>query len=78
MAERRFDGLEFVYECYSADNELLYVGRTNNPYVRFVEHRRKSPWLEETDRIVWTQCPNLEHQFILSKKPKYNKQGLGL
>ena len=71
----RFDGLEFVYECYSSNGELLYVGRTNNPANRFRHHGQMKPWFSEVSRVTWTQYDNPEQLRILDKQPKYNKLG---
>lgn len=76
QALSRLDGLEFVYECYSSEGELLYVGRTTNPTLRIRNHRRKVWWPDVT-RVSWTQYPHHERQRIAAKNPKYNKHGVG-
>jgi GIY-YIG catalytic domain len=74
--EERLDGIEFVYECFSSDGELLYIGRTNSPRKRFYNHTRSTKWWDEVARVAWTQAPNLEHRRIIDGKPKYNKRGV--
>jgi hypothetical protein len=71
----RLDGTEFVYECYSSEDELLYIGRTNYPRNRIYTHRQEKDWWPEVVRVKWMQVPDVERQLIISKGPKYNKHG---
>jgi hypothetical protein len=71
----RLDGTEFVYECYSSDDELLYIGRTNYPRNRIYTHRQEKSWWSEVARVRWRQVPDVERQLIIAKQPKYNKHG---
>lgn len=71
----------FVYELYNVDNELLYVGVTNNLPKRLGEHKRLSPWWSEvfSPLTVIYECSTRreallkEYEAIDSKSPKYNK-----
>ncbi len=72
---QRFADVMFVYSFYNADDELLYVGKTNAPYSRLHNHKHKTPWWSEVSRISWTQYPNPEFQRIMDFQPKYNQVG---
>lgn len=74
-ARQPLDGREFVYECYDARGELIYVGRTNNPRNRVYTHRRETPWWPEVYRMTWVQVPDLERERIMALRPRYNKHG---
>lgn len=37
-------GAELLYRLYSADMELLYVGITWNPFVRWTDHSKTKAW----------------------------------
>ncbi len=76
QVRNRLNGLEFVYECYSSEGELLYVGRTCNPTHRMRNHQQDKPWFAEVAKVAWTQYPNQERQRISGGAPKYNKHGI--
>jgi hypothetical protein len=68
----------YVYECYAADDTLLYVGRTRNRWQRQGAHRRNSPWYPDLDHVLLrvTACVAeaswLERHVINERRPLYN------
>ncbi len=70
-----------LYRAYNAEDELLYVGITDNPRRRFAEHKRdESWWAEEVDEaaieVTWRQDEAVaraaEQQAIKDELPRYN------
>ncbi|MFD3520457.1 GntR family transcriptional regulator [Streptomyces sp. NPDC058653] len=67
-----------LYRLYDADGNLLYVGITNNPKVRFGNHGRSKPWWPEVElkQIVWLdslqEAEEAERLAIASEGPRHN------
>lgn len=76
----------YVYRFFNADNELLYVGFTNNPIERFKQHSRQSSssqrWWPLQRRYTLTlfgssvEAFEAEQIAIASEKPLYNRNGV--
>jgi hypothetical protein len=47
-----------LYRCYDKSNALLYVGMTNDPENRFIQHRRVQPWWPEVNHIRLQDFPS--------------------
>lgn len=68
-----------LYRFFNANNELLYVGITNNPFNRFSGHSKDKDWFKEIAYSTFEHYPNrlsvdkAETLAIKSEKPKYNK-----
>jgi len=68
-----------LYRFFNADNELLYVGITNNPFGRFSGHSKDKDWFHELAYATFTHYANrlevdrAETKAIVNEKPKYNK-----
>lgn len=68
-----------VYRIYNADDELLYVGITNDLVIRWIGHRSdKVWWRREAHRYDVRWYPNRdlaaaqEKHAIMSERPKHN------
>lgn len=67
-----------LYRFYNADDELLYVGITNNPASRFRVHEGSKQWWDEVDRIELKRYGSreeldaAERLAIRHEKPRYN------
>ena len=74
MERRRWS----VYECYTADGHLLYVGHSGRVILRLAEHSKTAPWFPELGSVLirLTACKKeatrLESQLIHSQLPLYN------
>ena len=47
-----------LYRVYNDTGELLYVGATTNPGIRFVSHAYSQPWWDEASNIKLQHYPN--------------------
>lgn len=70
-------GFEFLYRLYDAAHELLYVGITWNPFVRWTEHSKKKPWWHEVVHAEIWRCRDedarhWETRCIKEQAPKHN------
>ena len=71
----------YVYRLFSGDDELLYVGFTTDPYVRWKQHQRNKSWADEVTHYTLQRFayPDLaaaaELRAISSEQPKYNVKG---
>lgn len=68
-----------LYRLFNADGVLLYVGETNNPVERYVEHRDTKEWWPEvaSHSIYWSTkgreaVQELEKEAIRDEWPIYN------
>lgn len=68
----------YVYRIYSRDGTLLYVGMSEDPAKRMIQHRGEKAWPEEvagfaseefSDRAAASEE---ERRAIAVEKPKYN------
>lgn len=48
-----------LYRHFDADGVLLYVGITGNPKRRLYEHKCRSRWAEQIDRVTVKWMPDL-------------------
>lgn len=68
-----------LYRFFNSNNELLYVGITNNPFNRFSGHSKDKNWFSEIAYSTFEHYPNrlavdkAETAAIKAEKPKYNK-----
>jgi hypothetical protein len=70
---------EFVlYRMFSADQRLIYAGRTINPIGRIKEHQHDKDWFDEVVTITLERHPSLEAlieaecEAIHTEGPAYN------
>lgn len=67
-----------LYRFFTADDKLLYVGRSRNPARRFEKHANDKPWWENVARIQMEQRSShvdlceAEAQAIKTEKPLHN------
>lgn len=76
------DRPHFVYRCFDADGELLYVGMTANPVQRLSGHRSASHWFSEVASFTLigpfvgsdarTRATRVERALIDAEAPPYN------
>lgn len=72
------DRPHILYRFYDADDELLYIGITNNPQNRFNSHRTDKSWFKKVIRSTMQHFPTREAlafaeiHAIQSERPKYN------
>lgn len=70
-----------VYRFYAANDELLYVGISNNPPARFRQHTEHAGWWTDAVRVDLTHYATeqaaraAELQAIRIEHPKYNIAG---
>lgn len=67
-----------IYNIYN-NNNLIYIGKTNNFYTRLRNHMAIQPWKNEITHIAIAECKNkidmdlYEKYYINKLNPKYNK-----
>ena len=79
-----FDGLVFQYQLLNKGGEVVYIGITNNPHARMMEHwldgkvfdrmkilREEPTWREQAKRIEEERIAH--HQIEYGRPPRYNK-----
>lgn len=77
-------GPAFVYRCFDAAGELLYVGCAQNVAQRMAGHRYKSPWAAHVDRVESHEYPErwqaeaVEDFLIDLLRPAHNKRVPGI
>lgn len=69
----------YVYRCYDAQDQLLYVGCTYNPPVRMKQHKAEGKkWIPKTVRVRFTVFPDrrkaldMERLAIETEGPLHN------
>lgn len=70
----------FLYFLWDVDDQLLYIGITDNPTRRFAEHQKTQHWWHEV--AYWTHeildskplAEMAEREAIANMHPKYNKR----
>jgi hypothetical protein len=77
MPDREFP--HAIYRYWDHDDDLLYIGRTNDPMRRADEHWRRKDWITSAVRIDLEWVPahrvhELEQFAIQSEHPRYNIQ----
>ena len=72
--------METLYRFFSDDNELLYVGISNQWRERFHQHEKSQPWWNEVSHIslerfeTREEVAEAERIAIREELPAYNKQ----
>lgn len=72
-------GGTFLYRFFDADGNLLYVGITWNPWVRWRVHRKEKPWWPLVKSVDLHVCKDDNHArewetwCIRNLDPLYNK-----
>lgn len=72
------DGDHWLYRCYDADLNLLYIGITSAGFKRFRRHGNDREWWAEVDTIKVDHHPSgqaahaAEIEAIRKLKPRYN------
>lgn len=73
------DEPHYVYRCYDAAGDLLYVGCTYNPVARREQHEKRSPWFADVATTRLTVFPTRKYglakeaEAILAERPKVNR-----
>lgn len=71
------DTTTHLYRFFGADNQLLYVGITYNPFTRFSQHKQQKPW-SDIKRIDLENFPTrqeaeaAEKLAIQTEHPEWN------
>jgi hypothetical protein len=74
----------YVYRCYDAAGDLLYIGCTNSPVYRIKGHRTSSPWGDRIHTVRYTVFPDrrkgldVERAAIWHENPRHNIRRLAL
>tara|TARA_R110000737_G_C14621639_1_gene493360 strand:- start:6206 stop:6613 length:408 start_codon:yes stop_codon:yes gene_type:complete len=69
-----------VYRHFDESGDLLYVGRSINPFKRLQEHKYQSSWFDSVVNMTVEKFPTFgaakkaEANAILSERPKFNMQ----
>jgi predicted GIY-YIG superfamily endonuclease len=69
---------QVLYRVFAVDDELLYVGITNNPPRRFWHHEFRTPWWDEAARVEMSMfetrdlVAEAEIAAIRAEAPRYN------
>ena len=68
-----------IYKFFNVNNELLYIGITNDIKIRLKQHKQKKKWFKNVDKIYIsnnTMSRNEAHiyeiYYIANSNPKYN------
>ncbi|MBI2698647.1 MAG: GIY-YIG nuclease family protein [Mycobacterium sp.] len=67
-----------LYRIFDADDALLYVGITNNPYGRAMDHVRLRPWARRISYITFEHYDDrnelnaAEREAIAAEGPEFN------
>ena len=76
-------GDHWLYRCFNADGDLLYVGITSEGFKRFRVHGNRKEWWPEVDTIkvqhfeTQADCRAEEKRLIRALQPPYNARDLG-
>lgn len=71
-----------LYRIFDSDGQLLYVGATTNPGVRFTQHAAGQPWWDDAANITLERFDTYEalieeeRQAIEAEDPRYNTHGM--
>ena len=72
-------GAYAIYKCWTSDNVLLYVGRTQSLKERLKQHETNSEWFHQCLSVSVSYCNDLqeakaaEDRAILDLRPMHNK-----
>jgi len=68
-----------IYKFYNINNELLYVGITNDIKIRLKQHKQNKKWFKNVDKIYISnntmsrnEAQIYEIYYIANSNPKYN------
>lgn len=81
--EIKSDAPVALYRLFGAANDLLYVGITDSPRIRFAEHAKDKPWWPDVVRKTVTWCDDrkaacaAELAAIRDEGPAHNIAGKG-
>lgn len=73
----------FVYRCFDATGQLLYVGCSNDPQSRLNDHRRSKSWWPDVARTQTVAYPSRDQALdaealaIRAETPLHNVYGAG-
>jgi predicted GIY-YIG superfamily endonuclease len=76
----RYGATSYVYRAYDRDDELLYVGVTDDLFSRMHQHKLSAAWWTQAERIVWEQYENrieaerAERYSIMELLPQHNRR----
>jgi len=68
----------FVYRYYDEAGELLYIGSTGDPILRWAQHRRTQPWADQVSTVSMRKfayedlARSYEDVAIKTENPKHN------
>jgi predicted GIY-YIG superfamily endonuclease len=71
-------GRTAVYRLYDSEGQLLYIGISNNPPVRWSAHARERRWWKDVTykAVVWyptrREAEAVEEEAVPAEKPLYN------
>lgn len=72
--------MNYVYKLLDKNENVLYVGKTNDLKRRLTEHIANQEWKNEIDSLYYAVCRDdfeqrtYENYYIIKSNPKYNKQ----
>lgn len=72
----------YIYAYYNNDSEAIYVGSSQQPIIRFYQHRQDDDWMNQVKSVsVWGPYNNetaltIEKSLISFYKPEYNANSL--
>jgi predicted GIY-YIG superfamily endonuclease len=64
----------FIYRLYSSEDQLLYIGITNNPNQRFRHHRSTSSWYTKVARQDVRKINCTKDQIELMERDAINRE----
>lgn len=78
ISEKGLPSKQWLYRFFNEDNELLYVGISNNVLNRWKQHQADKPWFDEV--VTFTrekfatrdEVERAEIMAIVNEKPRYN------
>ena len=72
--------MNYIYKLLDKEQNVLYVGKTNDLKRRFAEHMANQEWYYEIDSMYYAICRDsfeqstYEKYYIIKSNPKYNRQ----
>lgn len=72
--------MNYVYKLLDKNENVLYVGKTNDLKRRLTEHIANQEWKNEINSLYYAVCRDdfeqrtYENYYIIKSNPKYNKQ----
>ena len=73
--------MAYIYTAVDNMDEVLYVGRTQNPRARMTDHAKTAHWADECAFVLWDLVPRSEAvakelETIRKHRPPYNIKGV--